>query len=222
MKKNIFIVAVFFSLFTKETIAESDKTIKFDVYNANGYTYQVSENLLFIDGDTYDIYILSETEDDYRFFRPFLCGIYPYSFHPDKGHFASFMYGTDTPDFSAPEKVEEIELLEDYVNAILANTFRKFFILDESEYECPHEEKIAYLTEYYLPFLNKSQLRVLRNTIYAHYGYRFKSKDLQMLFSKCSSIEKKWYIPVDNFDESLISEPHKDFINLIKEFEYKK
>ena len=32
---------------------------------------------------------LSETEDDYRFFRPFLCGIYPYSFHPDKGHFAS-------------------------------------------------------------------------------------------------------------------------------------
>ena len=65
MKKIIFIVAVFFSLFTERAIAQSDKTIKFDVYNANGYTYQVSENLLFIDGDTYDIYILSETEDDY-------------------------------------------------------------------------------------------------------------------------------------------------------------
>ena len=31
----------------------------------------------------------------------------------------------------------------------------------------------------------------------------------------------KWYKPVDNFDESLIAEPHKEFIKVIKEFESK-
>ena len=32
----------------------------------------------------------------------------------------------------------------------------------------------------------------------------------------------KWYQPVDNFDESVIAEPHREFINLIKEYEGKK
>ncbi len=70
--------------------------------------------------------------------------------------------------------------------------------------------------EYYLPNLDKSQFRILRNTIYAYYGYRFVSKDLQEFFNRT-----KWYNPVDNFDESLIAEPHREFIKLIKEFESK-
>ena len=223
VRKFILITVVFLGLFAEKATAQSNKIIKFDVYEGNGYIYRVSENLLFINGNMLsEIYILSETEEGYedygRFFRPFLYGKYPFPFYPDRGHYPYWVYGDDTPDFSDPEKIDELYLGEGYVNAILANTFRTYYLLGEDNKE-NHEEKISFLMEYYLPFLNKSQLRILRNTIYAHYGYRFASKDLQELFNKCNVGGIKWYNSVDSFDEAVITEPHREFINLIKKFE---
>ena len=65
--------------------------------------------------------------------------------------------------------------------------------------------------------LPKSNLRILRNTIYAKYGYRFNSADLTNYFS-----EKDWYNPkFDNVDDQ-ITDMDKQVIDYIKVLESKK
>ena len=127
----------------------------------------------------------------------------------------------DSSDFTIPEIIGEVYLEENFINEILANNFY-WYILRDIPYSSTSREEYCEeckrrLREYYLPSLNKSQLRILRNTIYAYYGYLFASKDLRVFFNN----RMKWYKPVDDFDESLIAEPHREFINLIKEFESK-
>lgn len=148
----------------------------------------------------------------------------PYAFYPDGG------YGklADIDEYTIPEIIGEVYIEESFINEIIANTFYYRFITiipNEKHKErrkeyCEEGKKM--LREYILPNLNKSQLRVLRNTIYAYYGYRFASKDLQELFTKCAVYGEKWYQSVDNIEESVITEPHREFINLIKEYEGKK
>lgn len=146
------------------------------------------------------------------------------TFYPEKGYYMLWSYGddADSSDFTIPEIIGEVYLEENFINEFLANDFYLNFIRNIPEEDAPWyltrekycEEGKRRLREYYLPNLDKSQFRILRNTIYAYYGYRFVSKDLQEFFNRT-----KWYNPVDNFDESLIAEPHKEFIKLIKEFE---
>lgn len=145
------------------------------------------------------------------------------TFYPEKGYYMLWSYGDDasSSDFTIPEIIGEVYLEENFINEILANNFYWYILRDipysstSREEYC--EESKRRLREYYLPSLNKSQLRILRNTIYAYYGYLFVSKDLRVFFNN----RMKWYKPVDDFDESLIAEPHREFINLIKEFESK-
>lgn len=154
------------------------------------------------------------------------------TFYPERGHYMLWSYGdeADSSDFTIPEIIGEVYLEENFINEFLANDFYLNFIRNIPEEDAYYssmsreeycEEGKRRLREYYLPNLDKSQFRILRNTIYAYYGYRFVSKDLQELFNKCTVYGMKWYKPVDNFDESLIAEPHKEFIKLIKEFESK-
>ena len=148
------------------------------------------------------------------------------TFYPEKGYYMLWSYGNDadSSDFTIPEIIGEVYLEENSINEFLANDFYLNFIRNIPEEDAPWyltrekycEEGKRRLREYYLPNLDKSQFRILRNTIYAYYGYRFVSKDLQEFFNRT-----KWYNPVDNFDESLIAEPHREFIKLIKEFESK-
>ena len=149
------------------------------------------------------------------------------TFYPERGHYMLWSYGdeADSSDFTIPEIIGEVYLEENFINEILANNFY-WYILRDIPYSSTSREEYCEeckrrLREYYLPNLDKSQFRILRNTIYAYYGYRFVSKDLQEFFNKCTVDGTKWYNPVDNFDESLIAEPHREFINLIKEFESK-
>lgn len=136
----------------------------------------------------------------------------------------SYGVEADSSDFTIPEIIGEVYLEENFINEFLANDFYLNFIRNIPDEDAPWyltrekycEEGKRRLREYYLPNLDKSQFRILRNTIYAYYGYRFVSKDLQEFFNRT-----KWYNPVDNFDESLIAEPHREFIKLIKEFESK-
>ena len=60
-------------------------------------------------------------------------------------------------------------------------------------------------------FLNKNQLRLLRNAIYASHGYSFKAEDLKEVFSFCS-----WYKINPNFSEDDFTEKECVYLKLIK------
>lgn len=63
--------------------------------------------------------------------------------------------------------------------------------------------------------LSKAQLRILRNTIYARHGRKFKSPDLQRYFSQFS-----WYYPtVNEVYEHQLSSTEKHNIRLIQAYE---
>lgn len=63
---------------------------------------------------------------------------------------------------------------------------------------------------------SKEDLRLLRNTIYAQYGYVFKSKDLQDYFSRF-----EWYMPDPNLtmEQITLTEPERKFIDEIVKME---
>jgi len=68
-----------------------------------------------------------------------------------------------------------------------------------------------------LVLLNKEQLRILRNSIYAYHGYEFRSIDLQNYFN-----DQEWYKINNNFSENLFSANEKiNLENIIIE-EYKR
>lgn len=240
MKKIFAILFVLF--FSLCCFAEGDGKIKFTVYKNNYYKYAVNEKILLIyesnRAEKIDptqinpnqgiFFFAKDYEEDspsekHREYNRLEYRNPPYAFYPDGGHGK-----LEDIDYTIPEIIGEVYIEESIINEIIANTFYWKFIReipdeedkeDRKEY-CEEGKKM--LREYILPNLNKSQLRVLRNTIYAYYGYRFASKDLQELFTKCAVYSMKWYQPVDNFDESVIAEPHREFINLIKEYEGKK
>lgn len=212
--------------------AEENNEIKFSVYQNNEYKYAVNEKMLLFYDDigikidsTKGIFFFKEDYSDKsdsvrdREFARMEFSFFPVlSFYPDRGYYALFSYGDNSPEFSIPEIIGEIYLEESFINEILANNFYWKCIRENYNEDIIWTSKERFV-EYILPNLNKSQLRILRNTIYAFYGYRFSSKDLQELFTKCSVFGIKWYQPIDNFDESVIVKPHREFINLIKDFE---
>lgn len=62
--------------------------------------------------------------------------------------------------------------------------------------------------------LDPAELRILRNTIFAQYGYRFRSADLQRHFSRFD-----WYKPDSEFSESRLSYLDRGNIDRIRAFE---
>ena len=61
---------------------------------------------------------------------------------------------------------------------------------------------------------SKSDLRILRNLVYAKHGYKFKSEDLDKIFS-----EFDWYKVNPNFSEKEFSEKEKQLIQTIQKYE---
>lgn len=234
MKKLILLI-VLFVLRSLCCFAENEGKIKFIVYENNHYKYMVNEKILLFYGGLIinnddRIFLFKEDHSDKsapardREFAMMESNDAPVlTFYPERGHYMLWSYGdeADSSDFTIPEIIGEVYLEENFINEILANNFY-WYILRDIPYSSTSREEYCEeckrrLREYYLPSLNKSQLRILRNTIYAYYGYLFASKDLRVFFNN----RMKWYKPVDNFDESLIAEPHREFIKLIKEFESK-
>lgn len=234
MKKLILLI-VLFVLRSLCCFAENEGKIKFIVYENNHYKYMVNEKMLLFYGGLIinnddRIFLFKEDHSDKsapardREFAMMESNDAPVlTFYPEKGYYMLWSYGdeADSSDFTIPEIIGEVYLEENFINEILANNFY-WYILRDIPYSSTSREEYCEeckrrLREYYLPSLNKSQLRILRNTIYAYYGYLFASKDLRVFFNN----RMKWYKPVDDFDESLIAEPHREFINLIKEFESK-
>ena len=69
---------------------------------------------------------------------------------------------------------------------------------------------------YKIDNLDKSQIRLLRNLVYAKHGYPFKDKQLEELYSKFA-----WYKINNSFSESELSEQEKKFVQKCKYFEDK-
>lgn len=74
----------------------------------------------------------------------------------------------------------------------------------------------SYLSEYYIAFRTKAQLRILRNAIYARHGRSFKSADLQSLF-ECYD----WYKKNPAYSDNLLTKIDKRNIFLIESAEKK-
>ena len=70
------------------------------------------------------------------------------------------------------------------------------------------------LTESDLSGFNKSELRILRNSIYARHGYIFKSNDLKEYFSQFD-----WYMPTSSDVSSKLSTIEKKNVEFIKKHE---
>ncbi|MDR2941071.1 MAG: YARHG domain-containing protein [Treponema sp.] len=70
------------------------------------------------------------------------------------------------------------------------------------------------ITIYQLRDFSKNDLRILRNTIYAKYGYKFNSKDLQDHFSQFS-----WYIGTMTDVENELKILDRENIALIQRIE---
>lgn len=73
-----------------------------------------------------------------------------------------------------------------------------------------------YLTEDELSSYNKSDLALIRNEIFARYGYIFQSEEYKNYFSK-----KSWYSPKEGIsaDTSTLNEVEKANVELIKNLE---
>lgn len=70
------------------------------------------------------------------------------------------------------------------------------------------------LTEADLKDLDKAQLRIMRNAVYARHGRTFKSVDLQSLW-ECYT----WYKKNPNYNDDLLTETDKYNIEIIKSYE---
>lgn len=70
------------------------------------------------------------------------------------------------------------------------------------------------LTDKDLQSLDKAQLRLMRNAVYARHGRMFKSMDLQSLW-ECYA----WYRPNPDYSDDLLTETDRANIELIREFE---
>lgn len=74
---------------------------------------------------------------------------------------------------------------------------------------------VTRLTPADISSLRSSELRILRNAIYARHGYRFKSADLRDFFGRY-----RWYTPTKNVvSDSELSQTEQANIMLIKSYE---
>lgn len=105
----------------------------------------------------------------------------------------------------------------DYKNMLYRNNDSLFYSYNSKYYrfrEYP-ESSLKRLTDSDLKNRNETELRLMRNEIFAQYGYIFKSTDLQEYFSK-----KEWYNERGNGEfQFCFTDNEKYNIDLIKKFE---
>lgn len=93
-----------------------------------------------------------------------------------------------------------------------------YVVPDNCDFICP-DSNTRYLTDSDLCYLTSSQLRIARNEIFARYGRRFTSKDLQAYFDS-----KYWYngcIAAKDFDDDCLTKIEQANIALIQKYEAK-
>ncbi len=115
---------------------------------------------------------------------------------------------------------DEYALLIDGVSAKIVESYRKNkspeTVLSN---RCVVSFPLFYWHDTHLPSLKlwdvpKSQLRYLRNLVFARHGYIFKSAELQKLYQTFS-----WYKPNSAFSEHTFSEEEKEFVRSVLYYE---
>lgn len=138
------------------------------------------------------------------------------TFYGDTGSWCDRYYSSqgDGPEsvvISEKKKVlGDTELINFYRS--LAEAFREQFLNGVSEWTSADEVLDSFCR--IIDFFTKPQLRILRNTIYASYGYSFSSADLKNIFSKCS-----WYVPDPSFSDSKIESYALAYLKVIQQKE---
>ncbi|WP_191015628.1 YARHG domain-containing protein [Treponema zioleckii] len=207
--KKLFLI--FAALFVLSSVAWADEFFKCrkETYIYN-YKYAVhrgeeySEEFYFINNfmiyeyqNGLTVFYKNEKGDYYRVF-----GNYG-NYHPDylgDGIFSAAKYDFNEPPKANIKNVEEIKYRKTDFYRILADEFYRWYLQNEafnnSSYN-PDFDCLAAFVEIAKIF-SKEDLRILRNTIYAKYGYEFKSADLSEIFSKCD-----WYSPKESSAENV-------------------
>ena len=212
MKKTFFIFAVLIfasvSSFAGEKIKCVKETYTYPDYNGGVYTneFYFIENFVIhplnFAGRKYILFYKDEDTGHYSWFGQY------YPTYLGDGRFSDAAYGGDPPE-KLSEKTEEILYDKNDFYRILANEFYRWYLKKEafsSDFDCL-EDFIGGAMKVF----SKGDLRILRNTIYAKYGYTFKSKDLNEIFSKT-----EWYTPKEYFSENGINRLDDCFLEIIK------
>jgi len=114
-----------------------------------------------------------------------------------------------------PSYEADTDMAEEYVNEPVADDSSASFVTQAEEgdsYIFPSDE--VYITEDFLDTLSKEEIAFIRNEIYARHGYIFQTEPFKSYFS-----EKSWYVPNENFNESMLSDIEKVNVNTILEYE---
>ena len=203
MKKLISILFMFTiltsSIFADETFKCRKATYIFDDYNGGTYSLE----FFFINNfivypynfaGRKNILFVKYEEDNFTFYYAF--GQY-YPTYLGNGHFSEAANGVGDPPNVKGKKIEEVKYSKTDFYCILADEFYRWYLKKEafdnslsSDFECLQEFIRI------IKIFSKDDLRILRNTIYAKYGYKFKSKDLNEIFSKTD-----WYSPKENTED---------------------
>jgi hypothetical protein len=89
-------------------------------------------------------------------------------------------------------------------------------VFERGSYEAKITERR--LGPYEMIFLTNRQLRVMRNAFYAQYGYIFRSKELQDIFTD-QTLEGFYYRPNPDFSESMLTETDRANMETIRRLE---
>ena len=210
MKKKIllallFILSLSLSLFADETFNCRRETYVYD-YRVDGIYSNQDDTKVFLFINNFMIYpynyagrnfivFYKREETTATFYDSF--GEY-YPTYLGNGHFSEIAYGVGDGPSIKDSKIEEIKYSKTDFYRILVNEFYRGFLSKSDSYNATGED--FYTLENFIQIVNlftKEDLRILLNTIYAKYGYTFKSKDLKVIFN-----EMDWYSPKENFKES--------------------
>jgi len=176
-------------------------------------------------GKTIGIYIFNTRNsfggnDAYRSFKYQRDGFPPpIDFYPATGKYSEFAYGVEGSGETELPLVREIEVEKNYFYKVLIQDFYDYFLagnkkIPDDGYPGEGEPECFVKFTEHIDAFTREQCYILRNTVYAYYGYTFKNPELKKLFS-----EMKWYKPNPAFKESDIPESGRNLINLLKKRE---
>ena len=118
------------------------------------------------------------------------------------------------------EETQQYELVEDIYNEFEELTPADGLLFAEARADLfsgsglPFSKLDSRLSDADIEGLDKGQLRIMRNAVYARHGRLFQSADLQRLFERYG-----WYTPDPGYTDELLTETDLYNIRLIQKYE---
>ena len=186
------------------------------------YTYQFDDekpytNVFYVIGN-FVIYDFKWTKHDKLLFykgRDYYHNDDGYPTYLGDGNFSETVYGIgENIPRIIDEKKEESFFDSAEFYYLLVDDFYEIFLKESGKNE---ENDLRCLQNFIdrIRIYTKADLRILRNAVYAKYGYGFKSQDLTEIFSQCKwyDADKKypdWYV------QDMMTSNEKSYLELIK------